>query len=64
MITFLMSGTCNCLTGQAVALDGAQHLASPGRFADFTDITPGQWDAARAANAASVTKDRALRENS
>ncbi|GGY89953.1 SDR family oxidoreductase [Novosphingobium colocasiae] len=64
MITFLMSDGCNYLTGQTIAIDGAQHLASPGSFADLTNLTPEQWDAARAAIAASVAKEKSQRGNS
>ena len=61
LITFLMSDGCNYLTGQTIAIDGAQHLAGPGTFADLTRLTDEQWTAARAAIAASVTKEKSQR---
>ncbi|WP_404476928.1 SDR family oxidoreductase [Novosphingobium sp. BL-52-GroH] len=64
LITFLLSDGCNYLTGQTIAIDGAQHLAGPGTFADLTNLTPEQWDAARAAIAGSVAKEKAQRGNS
>jgi NAD(P)-dependent dehydrogenase (short-subunit alcohol dehydrogenase family) len=61
LITFLLSDGCNYLTGQTIAIDGAQHLAGPGTFADLTNLTGEQWDAARAAIAGSVAKEKAQR---
>src|SRR3546814_20692835 len=34
LITFLLSDGCDYLTGQTIAIDGGQHLAGPGTFAD------------------------------
>lgn len=62
LITFLLSDGCNYLTGQTIAIDGAQHLAGPGTFADLTNLTGEQWDAARAAISASVAKEKSQRE--
>ncbi|MES2492547.1 MAG: SDR family oxidoreductase [Pseudomonadota bacterium] len=61
LITFLMSDGCNYLTGQTIAIDGGQHLAAPSTFADLTRLTDEQWAAARAAIAASVTKEKSQR---
>lgn len=61
LITFLLSDGCNYLTGQTIAIDGAQHLAGPGTFADLTNLTPEQWQIARAAIAASTAKDKSQR---
>ena len=58
LITFLLSDGCDYLTGQTIAIDGAQHLAGPGTFADLTNLTPQQWQAAREAIAASTAKDK------
>jgi NAD(P)-dependent dehydrogenase (short-subunit alcohol dehydrogenase family) len=63
LITFLLSDGCNYLTGQTIAIDGAQHLAGPGTFADLTSLTGEQWDAARAAIAGSVAKEKSQRGN-
>ena len=61
LITFLLSDGCDYLTGQTIAIDGAQHLAGPGTFADLTRLTDEQWTAARAAIAASVSKEKSQR---
>lgn len=61
LITFLLSDGCNYLTGQTIAIDGAQHLAGPGTFADLTNLTSEQWRAARAAIAASTAKEKSQR---
>lgn len=62
LITFLLSDGCNYLTGQTIAIDGAQHLAGPGTFADLTNLTGEQWDAARTAISASVAREKSQRE--
>jgi NAD(P)-dependent dehydrogenase (short-subunit alcohol dehydrogenase family) len=59
LITFLMSDGCDFLTGQTIAVDGAQHLAAPSTFADLTNLTDEQWQAARAAIEASTAKSKA-----
>ncbi|MFA7597214.1 MAG: SDR family oxidoreductase [Novosphingobium sp.] len=59
LITFLMSDGCDFLTGQTIAVDGAQHLAAPSTFADLTNLTDEQWKAARAAIEASTAKSKA-----
>ena len=35
LIIFLLSDGCDYLTGQTIAIDGGQHLAGPGTFADL-----------------------------
>lgn len=61
LVAFLLSDACPYLTGQTIAIDGGQHLAGPGTFADLGSLTPAQWQAARAAIAASVTKEKSQR---
>ena len=61
LFTFLLSDACDYLTGQTIAIDGAQHLAGPGTFADLTNLTPEQWQAAREAIAASTAKEKSQR---
>ena len=63
LVTFLLSDACRYLTGQTIAIDGGQHLAGPGTFADLTRLTGEQWDAARAAISASVAKEKSQRES-
>jgi len=61
LITFLLSDGCDYLTGQTIAIDGGQHLAGPGTFADLTEMTDGQWQAAREAIEQSTQRDKANR---
>lgn len=59
LITFLMSDGCNFLTGQTIAIDGAQHLAAPSTFADLNRMTDEHWAKARAAIEESTAKAKA-----
>ena len=61
LLTFLLSDACDYLTGQTIAIDGGQHLAGPGTFADLSNLTPEQWQAAREAIAASTAKEKTQR---
>ena len=61
LIVFLMSDACEYLTGQTIAIDGGQHLAGPGTFADLTALTDEQWRAARVAIRESVAKEKSSR---
>ncbi len=61
LIVFLLSDGCNYLTGQTIAIDGGQHLAGPGTFADLTDLTDQQWADAREAIQRASDRDKADR---
>jgi NAD(P)-dependent dehydrogenase (short-subunit alcohol dehydrogenase family) len=61
LIMFLLGDGCDYLTGQTIAIDGGQHLAGPGTFADLTNLTDQQWQAAREAIAASIAKEKTQR---
>jgi NAD(P)-dependent dehydrogenase (short-subunit alcohol dehydrogenase family) len=61
LIIFLMSDGCDYITGQTIAIDGGQHLAGPGTFADLSEMTDDQWRAARAAIQQSTIKEKAQR---
>jgi NAD(P)-dependent dehydrogenase (short-subunit alcohol dehydrogenase family) len=61
LIVFLLSDGCNYLTGQTIAIDGGQHLAGPGTFADLSDMTDQQWRDAREAIRQSTERDKAKR---
>jgi NAD(P)-dependent dehydrogenase (short-subunit alcohol dehydrogenase family) len=61
LVVFLLSDACPYLTGQTIAIDGAQHLAGPGTFADLGQLTDQQWAAAREAIRATSDRDKAQR---
>jgi NAD(P)-dependent dehydrogenase (short-subunit alcohol dehydrogenase family) len=64
LIIFLLSDGCDYLTGQTIAIDGGQHLAGPGTFADLTSLTDEQWRAAREAIQKSTQREKAERSAS
>jgi NAD(P)-dependent dehydrogenase (short-subunit alcohol dehydrogenase family) len=57
---FLLSDACPYLTGDTIAMDGGQHLATPGTFAGLRSMSPEDWAEARerskAASAAAKAK--------
>jgi NAD(P)-dependent dehydrogenase (short-subunit alcohol dehydrogenase family) len=61
LIIFLLSDGCDYLTGQTIAIDGGQHLAGPGTFADLTSLTDEQWRVAREAIHKSTQREKAER---
>jgi NAD(P)-dependent dehydrogenase (short-subunit alcohol dehydrogenase family) len=61
LIIFLLSDGCDYLTGQTIAIDGGQHLAGPGTFADLSAMTDEQWVTARNAIKQSSDRDKASR---
>jgi NAD(P)-dependent dehydrogenase (short-subunit alcohol dehydrogenase family) len=61
LILFLLSDACDYLTGQTIAIDGGQHLASPSTFADLTSMSDEQWTKAREAIMKSSQRDKADR---
>ena len=61
LIIFLQSDGCDYLTGQTIAIDGGQHLAQPGTFADLSAMSDAQWQAARVAIQDSTSRDKAKR---
>jgi enoyl-[acyl-carrier-protein] reductase (NADH) len=61
LIIFLLSDACEYLTGQTIAIDGGQHLAGPGTFADLATLTDEQWRTAREAIQRSTQRDKAQR---
>lgn len=64
LVVFLLSDGCRYLTGQTIAIDGAQHLAAPSTFADLTRLSDEQWQAAREAIGKSTERDKAQRTES
>jgi NAD(P)-dependent dehydrogenase (short-subunit alcohol dehydrogenase family) len=61
LIIFLQSDGCDYINGQTIAIDGGQHLATPGTFADLNGLTDAQWQAARDAIQASTAREKAQR---
>jgi NAD(P)-dependent dehydrogenase (short-subunit alcohol dehydrogenase family) len=61
LIVFLLSDGCDYLTGQTIAIDGGQHLAGPGTFADLSAMSDAQWRSAREAIMKSSERDKAQR---
>ena len=48
LVVFLLSDACDYLTGETVAMDGAQRLAGPGTFAALGALTADDWSRIRA----------------
>lgn len=61
LIVFLLSDGCDYLTGQTIAIDGGQHLAGPGTFADLGAMTDEQWRVAREAIVQSTQREKLQR---
>lgn len=60
LCAFLMAPDCELLSGQTVAIDGADHLAN-GAYFTHMDWSDAQWQAARERIMAINAQDRALR---
>jgi NAD(P)-dependent dehydrogenase (short-subunit alcohol dehydrogenase family) len=58
LAVFLLSDACDYLTGQTIAIDGGQHLAGPGTFADLSGMSAADWQKAREAIQQSTQHDR------
>ena len=63
LVVFLQSDACDYLTGQTIAVDGGQHLAGPGTFADLRGMTDEQWKAARETLRETVDREKTQRTN-
>ncbi len=61
LATFLMADGCDYLTGQTIAIDGAQYQASGGNFARMASLTDADWDSIRGLIKSSNEKDKAKR---
>jgi NAD(P)-dependent dehydrogenase (short-subunit alcohol dehydrogenase family) len=59
--TFLISGGCDWINGETIAMDGAQALAMGGNFYQLRDWSNADWEQARASIKAQNDKDRAQR---
>jgi NAD(P)-dependent dehydrogenase (short-subunit alcohol dehydrogenase family) len=61
LAAFLLSDGCRWLTGETIAMDGAQALATGGNFYELRKWGDAEWRAARAAIEAQNARDRAQR---
>jgi NAD(P)-dependent dehydrogenase (short-subunit alcohol dehydrogenase family) len=61
LATFLISGGCDWITGETIALDGAQALATGAGFYELRNWSDADWQAARERIEAQNKKDRAQR---
>jgi hypothetical protein len=58
---FLMSDGCDYLTGEVIAIDGAQWLTSGGNFHALTNLDSADWDMIGEAIRQTNQKDREKR---
>src|SRR5260370_26689843 len=61
LAVFLISGGCDWINGETIAMDGAQGLAMGGNFYQLRDWKDADWTAARDSIKAQNEKDRAAR---
>lgn len=61
LAAFLLADGCEWLTGQTIAIDGANYLANGAYFTHYMDWTDEQWVQARERIKAMNEKDKALR---
>lgn len=61
LATFLISGGCDWINGETIALDGAQALATGGNFYELRNWSDTDWKTARESIEAQNKKDRAQR---
>lgn len=61
LATFLLSNGCDWLTGETIAMDGAQALASGGSFYELRAWGDNEWQAARDAIKSQNERDKSSR---
>ena len=61
LATFLMADGCDYLTGQTIAIDGAQYLTGGGTFSGLDKLSEEDWEQLRAMIRSSNDKDKANR---
>ena len=61
LATFLMADGCDYLTGQTIAIDGAQYLTGGVTFSNLDKLSDEDWDQMRAMIRSSNNKDKADR---
>jgi len=62
LAVFLISGGCDWINGETIAMDGAQALAMGGNFYNLREWSDRDWTEAREAIRAQNDKDRAKRQ--
>src|ERR1700692_3581176 len=61
LAVFLISGGCDWINGETIAMDGGQALAMGGNFYQLRDWSDAEWTTARESIKAQNEKDRAAR---
>jgi hypothetical protein len=61
LAVFLISGGCDWISGETIAMDGAQALAMGGNFYQLRDWSDAEWIQARDSIKAQNEKDKAQR---
>jgi hypothetical protein len=61
LATFLMADGCDYLTGQTIAIDGAQYQATGGNFSRMASLGDAEWEAIRGMIKATNDKDKSRR---
>jgi len=61
LATFLMADGCEWLSGETIAIDGADYLATGAYFTELDKLSDADWERARAMIKAQNDKDRAGR---
>lgn len=61
LAVFLISGGCDWISGETIAMDGAQALATGGNFYEMREWSDADWQKARDAISRQNEKDRASR---
>ena len=61
LATFLIADGCDYLTGQTIAIDGAQYLTGGGTFSNLDKVSEDDWEQLRAMIRSSNDKDKANR---
>ena len=61
LAAFLISDGCDWLTGETIAMDGAQALATGGNFYELRHWGDADWKAAREAIEAQNARDKGAR---
>ncbi len=61
LATFLMADGCEYLTGQTIAIDGAQYLTGGGTFSNLSKLSDDDWEQMRNMIRSANNKDKADR---